>query len=211
MPIISTFTRFLAFRQSLAWTATLLAELFPDARNSVRAAKAFADRLVRSGLLNNSIMDVIPARIGDRPLATSFDSQRSDFYRLAYQLELRFSKPSVPTRVYWASQKFAERYGSWAGCQSYPCPQKISHDLLVSQAWLKYLKADPHMASELWVPERRLQSEVRCGDRTGSIPDALIVGGTRPLAVEIGGHYPASWLQHHIERFESAGWAWELW
>lgn len=172
---------------------------------------SFLARKVQKGLLNCGTLDAIAAEIGAGPLATSSGHQRPDCEQLAYQLELRFSKASKPTRVYWPSLEFAREYGSWTGSEDYACPHKVSHDLLISQVWLRLLAKNREQAVHNWIPERQLQFESRHSAGHGPIPDALIIGGDKPLAIEIGGNYPASWIAHHVSRFEAAGWDWQIW
>ena len=203
--------RMLAFLQSFAWTNCLLAELFPGTANPSRAAASFAQRLLRRGLLKCGIFDVQAAVIGKQSLWSSTNPQPPNIDALAYALEQRFAGASKPTRVYWPSNEFGKRYGTWAGAESYPCQHKLSHDVLTTAVWLHFLKHSPAAALVQWVPERWLQSASRRGDWRGPIPDALIQDGKCTTAIEIGGNYPAAWIRHHIERFEAAGWAWQLW
>jgi len=209
--LVSSALRMQAFTQTFAWTNPLLAELFSDTVNPSRAARAFAQRLLRKRLLRSGTFELQSACIGEQPLWSSAIERKPDCDALAYALERRFSGASKPTRVYWPSREFAKRYGTWTGAESYSCPHKLSHDVLITAVWLRLWKQNPDTAISRWVSERRLQYEARCGDRRGPIPDALVTDGNSVTAIEIGGNYPAAWIRHHINRFEAAGWAWQLW
>lgn len=203
--------RNVAFQQSSVWTAELFAALLGSASDPVRAARQQLRRLADDGLLCWGDFDVVPCRLGSDPLWTSECSSLPDFDALAYALEQRFEPPCRRTRVYWPSVAFGKRFGSWTGFDRYPCPHKVSHDVLISAVWLRYWQVSPATATQRWMSERRLQWLARTNSQTGPIPDALIIGSERPKAIEIGGNYPASWLRHHVERFEKCGWDWEIW
>ena len=203
--------RMRAFVQCFAWTTGLLANLFSESANPSRAADAFANRLVRKGQLKSQVFEVQEVAINERPLCCSGLECEPDYDALAYSLERRFSGSSKPTRVFWPSLQFSRRYGRWTGADSYSCSHKLSHDVLITAVWLHFLKNSPAVALDHWVPERWLQSERRRGVWLGPIPDALIKDGEQLTAIEIGGNYPATWIRHHVERFQAAGWAWQLW
>jgi len=200
-----------AFAQCFAWTDEYLQSLFRRAANPRRAAAAYASRKIADGLLHCGQFDVQQIVVGSEPLAASGSEPAADADRLAYLLEKRFSGASKSTRVYWPSPRFGRFYGSWVGADSYPSPHKLSHDLLVTSVWLRMLEHSPRLALNDWTPERWLQREHRQGRWKQPIPDALVANGGRVTAIEIGGNYPAAWIRHHIQRFEAAGWAWQLW
>ncbi len=196
--------------QSFAWTENTFAEFFGGATQPRRAARAWAARLERQGMLHSSLIDCQEIAIGDKPLCASW-MRDCDMDRVAYALERRFRGSSRPIRVFWPSEEFAKRHGSWTGAENYPCPHKASHDLLITRVWLELLKTRPRTALTCWTSERALVWSRKIDSRRGPTPDALITAGERVTAIEIGGAYPAAWLRHHIERFESQSWAWEIW
>lgn len=187
-----------------------MTQLMAPAAVSYRATRMRAERLIQQGLLCTAVLDCQQITLGDEPLMRSTD-ERFDVHRAAYQLEQRFAGASRPVRIYWPSRMFAGRYGSWTGSDQYPCPQKISHDLIVTEVWLKYLRLQPTLALFHWQSERFLVSNAGSMGEVISIPDAAICVGDCFKAIEIGGNYPASWIQHHIDRFQQAGWDWEIW
>ncbi|MDZ4780709.1 MAG: hypothetical protein SGJ19_10685 [Planctomycetia bacterium] len=200
-----------AFVQCFTWSIEHMAALHGEARNPFRAARAFAHRMERKNFLHSDLIDCQRVEIGERPLCTS-QCSTCDIDRIAYQLERRFSGNSKPTRIFWPSTEFARRFGTWTGSDCYPCPHKVSHDLIVTSVWLGLLKAAPEVACNAWTSERLLMASAATSARRGPMPDAAICDeGKVHIAIEIGGNYPASWLRHHIERFEQAGWDWEIW
>ena len=203
--------RIAAFRNSFAWPAERFAELLHYCSDPVRAARQYLRRQCELGMLCCGEFDVVPCDVGDGPLWSSDEATPPNYDALAYALEKRFSRASRSTRVYWPSSEFAKRYGSWTGCDHYPSPHKISHDVLISSVWLRYLRRDANIATSCWISERRLQWMARKERTTGPIPDALIVGGNKPRATEIAGNYGAAWLQHHIDGFTASGWISEIW
>jgi hypothetical protein len=192
------------------WTAWQMSQLINAGAPGVRAARMRAERLVQKGLLCTAVLDSQQITLDDEPLMRSTD-ERFDVHRAAYQLEQRFAGASRPVRIYWPSRMFAGRYGSWTGSDRYPCPHKISHDLIVTDVWLKYLRFQPTLALLHWQSERFLISTAASMEKVISLPDAAICVGDCFKAIEIGGNYPASWIQHHIDRFQQSGWAWEIW
>lgn len=202
--------RQLALVQCFGWSIEHFAELHSEARNPRRAARAFASRMELGRLLKSELIDCQRVQIGDQPLCSSTNLRDVD--EVAYQLEQRFSGASKPTRIYWPSAEFAKRFGTWTGADRYPCPHKASHDLIVTSVWLRLLRADPKAALTAWVSERYLAAFSECSSNGGSMPDAAICDQDNVIiAIEIGGNYPASWLRHHITRFEQAGWEWQVW
>jgi len=196
--------------QSFAWTTNLMASFFAGSGNPKRAAAAFAARYERQGLLRSALIDCQCVDAGDEPLCASWmEEQNVD--RVAYALERRFAAKSKPTRIFWPSENFAAMHGSWTGAASYPCPHKVSHDLIVTSVWLRLLCRSPKVALEQWISEREYGWLMDLALRNGPRPDAQIVDGDLVTAIEIGGNYPAAWLRHHIGRFEAQGWAWEIW
>lgn len=200
-----------AFVQCFPWTDSLLAGLFRETAHPIKAAAAFARRQVEQGWLETGVFELQPVCLEAQPLWSSALPQAPNCAALAYRLERRFLPASKPTRIYWPGLRFAKQYGSWTGARTYPCPQKLSHDVLITAVWLQLLEQSPAVAVQQWVPERYLQWLHRRGEWLGPIPDALLVNGQHLTAIEVGGKYSSAWLRHHIERFDAAGWAWQLW
>ena len=178
----------------------------------LRAAAAWADRQVEAGLLGDRAGGCDPNAAVERPLHVQFHGEREpDFDRLAYRLEQRWSTAPKPVWVYWPSVAFGRLHGIWAGASELDSPHKVSHDLLCSAVWRHYWETAPDQAVGRWVPERKLWHTARRDGRRGPIPDALLTSDRRPMAIEVGGSYPADWLRHHARRFALAGWNWVLW
>lgn len=201
-----------AFVQSPRWDARLFQGLFPGCRAPLRAAQAWLQRREREQLLCSAVVDASLIAIPQQPLYEHrLGDPLPDFDALAYALELRWAVAPQPTRIYWPSGHFARRHGSWAGSDQLASPHKAGHDLLCSAVWLKYFAEDPVAALECWVPERRIEQIRGQTGCPGPVPDALLHTPAGPVAIEIGGHYPARWLRHHAARFERARWSWILW
>lgn len=165
---------------NLAWTRRLLTHFFPQSANPESAAAAFARRYEDCGLLHSALIDCQEATIGNGPLCASWMEQY-DVDGVAYALEQRFSGESKPTRIYWPSETFARRFGSWTGAACYPCPHKVSHDLLVTEVWLRFLKTRPQVALTAWTSERELQWTRNGQASRGPTPDALITESNSTL------------------------------
>jgi len=202
-----------AFCASRCWTAEQLgAGFFRHCRQPTRAATAFLRRGIQNGWYASAAVDCCPPDPLSEPLYVGHPFQEPESYhRLAYIAERRRSVPSTPQRVYWATPKFSQRYGSWAGEDQLSRPELASHDLLLSAVWLVYLREHPEIALRHWKSEQRLQQEHRLRKRLPSIPDALIVTPKRSTAVEVLGRYPAEWIAHHCRRFRQAGWHVAIW
>jgi hypothetical protein len=200
-----------ALVQCFTWTDSLWAAFFRETTHPVRSAAAFAGRQVEQGWLETGVFELQEVRLEEQPLWTSSKTQAPDCDALAYRLERRFSPASKPTRIYWPGLRFAKQYGTWTGAHTYPCPHKLSHDVLITAVWLKLLELSPVAAVQQWVPERYLQWLHRRGEWLGPIPDGLLVDGQQLTAIEVGGKYSAAWIRHHLERFTAAGWNWQLW
>ena len=202
-----------AFQASFVWSAELLGRLF-HIRNPTRAATAWLTNYERQRYFSSMSLEV--SIIGP-PDKTIFSCEPGeplpDKHKLAYQLERRWTDaPPKRTRIYWPTTQFAECYGGrWLGSRNAPATHKVSHDLLVSAVWLRYFAMSPDVATEAWIPERELEYLHRSGERKGPIPDALIQANERPIAVEIGGQYPANCLLSKLKQCVAAGYRWELW
>ncbi len=200
-----------ALTQSHLWTPPLLSPWFSTTRDPHRAAEAFLKRQVARGLMATIVADAVLVELPDQPLATSLDS-RLDADALAYRLNQRWMQPANPIRVYWPTTAFARMFGSWTGTDSATCFHKIGHDLLVTAVTLFYLRTLPAESfGQAWTSEPKLQFDAKSGRWAGPLPDALKCDEHGMTAVEIGGHYPADWIRHHVRRFERAGWSWEIW
>ena len=207
-----------AFCSSAIWTGAQIAYFFRHCRDPRRSAAAWLTRRVKDGLLKTVVVDTYRVPQLSRPLHIHRPGwPKPDFHKLAYELELRWSVNSIPTRVYFPSRVFGRVHGTWTGCNLVPEPNKAAHNLLVSSVWLIYLKQNPDLALYHWTADRRLQFEHRRGRHSGPIPDGLIRTERRTTAIEVGGRYPEATIRRHAERVGRArsetgrAWHWVLW
>jgi hypothetical protein len=200
-----------AFERVPDWTALLLGPFFRQSRKPCVSATAYARRRVRSGELLSARLDAVPIPHVSGPLATSRETPNPNFERLSYFALQRLSSPARPTTVYWPSSQFARTHGSWTGSDALPNPLQISHSLLCTAVWLHLLTETPDIALDAWTSERQLQFHARREGRGGPIPDALVERDAKTIAIEILGKYPANWIEHHVDQFETHFDAWELW
>lgn len=200
-----------AFERSAEWSAGLLSPFFGHCDSPRTAATKHLQRQVRAGWLRAAKLDVAAIPFVDGSLATSDDSTPPDYERLSYFALQRLSSSPQPTTVYWPSAAFARLHGRWTGSDRAPNPLQISHSLLCSTVWLRHLQLSPELALRDWISEREIHFRARQQGSTGPIPDALIERDGRTTAIEVLGKYPANWIRHHVEQFETTFDAWELW
>ena len=202
-----------AFLASARWTPAQIGRgFFAHCKNPTRAAIAHLVREERRGLYASRIVDSCPVPTVAEPLYFGPPNRQPDDYgHLSYVAEQRRMVASIPQRIFWATSIFAGLYGTWAGHDELVRPELVSHDLLLSDVWLRYLERDARTATENWKSEQQLQWEHRNGVRLPSIPDALITKPHRTTAIEVLGRYPASWIAHHCKRFRKANWHIAIW
>ena len=113
------------------------------------------------------------------------------FGSLSYQLRKRWTQAPEPTTVYVATDTAARYLGGFGGRLRRPL--QATHDLHVSQLYLRLLKQDPERAA-LWVSEEHFAAE----RRREKLPDAVLrdAAGQIRMVIEFGGAYDT----HHVKR-----------
>ena len=207
-----------AFQSSAVWNAKQIAGFFEHCKDPLRSSREYLRRRKRDGLIDSAVVDTYPTPELEKPLHIHRPGRPApDFDKLAYVLEKRWSIPSEPTTLYFATKRFSRVYGgSWVGCDQIPEPLKAGHNQLVSSVVLHYFKHRPELMLRSWVSEQKLQLDYRRGRHICPIPDGLIVTESKTVAVEVGGRYSAKKLRRHHERFcnarsESGPWHYALW
>ena len=135
------------------------------------------------------------------------ENEPDDYPGLENQLRERWKHPPKTTPVVYATKAAVNAYGGYqAGYLKHP--YEATHDLHVSELYLRVLRDEPTVA-RFWRSEEELPRP-----RTGDFhPDAAIVDpdGTVRLVIEFAGRYSADRLQH-IHRFcEKRGYPYVLW
>ena len=138
--------------------------------------------------------------------------EKPDYDKLSYQLQSRWtSRPgSTEARsvtVYFASHRAAHLLGGEA-VGRIKNPGQVTHDLHLTELYLKFLREAPLLASawageELIAPSRVHQK----------LPDAMLLDSKRipRLVVEFGGAYPPDRVKAFHEDCEMRGLPYEIW
>lgn len=168
------------------------------------------DQLIANQLIARCEATVIRMQ----PLASSLakwrpTQQSPDLGKLAWTLSVRWQEPPIPTSVYFALPRLAQRYG---GRRKGTIPRsfQISHDLAVTEMFLAIRRHRSELA-HLWVDEDRL-APFRRGEK---LPDAVIAdypGAPPRLVLEFGsGNYGADRLRAFHDDCEMRGLPYEIW
>lgn len=203
-----------AFCASQVWWVGQLAAFFGHCKSPLQAAARHANRLCRKGVLNGGKFDIVCPPDVDGLLASSGDMVLPNFEQISYLRLKQLSLSSQRTTIYWPSAAFGRAHALWAGTDSIPNPQQMSHGLLCTSVWLHFLSVSPGLALEHWTSEQEIKSVRGAEDALGPIPDAIVERepGSK-TAIEVVGKYPANWIQHHVDQFERSDefQGWELW
>ena len=165
-------------------------------------------QLIRLGLLGQARALVRPIL----PLAAPIyswqpDAQAPNYSALAWQLEKRWRAPLESTRIYFAGARAVRIFGGWADGELNNLPQ-LSHDLHVSEIYLRFLTASPDRAA-LWTAGEQLKAESK---KFVKVPDAILCDGDVPLlAVDFGGVYGPDKLEAFHLNMRDRDLPYEMW
>lgn len=128
------------------------------------------------------------------------------FGALSYRLKKRWNEAPHPTPVYIASPVAARYFGGFGG--KLRRPLQATHDLHVSQVYLRLLIQDPDQAA-LWVSEERFAPE----RRREKLPDAVLrdPSGRLLRVIEFGGSYDAAHVARVHQDCVTRALPYELW
>jgi len=135
-----------------------------------------------------------------------------DYEKLSYQLQSRWTSQSGSTEpravtVYFASHRAAHVLGGHA-VGRIKNPSQVTHDLHLSELYLKILREDPNLA-KAWAGE-----EVIAPTRVHQkLPDAILLDskGLPRLVMEFGGAYPPDRVKAFHEDCEMRGLPYDMW
>jgi hypothetical protein len=164
-------------------------------------------RLVTSGLLHRTVVNVHPRLSIESPLAAWHPGKKTpSASRIASKIRNRWRATAEPTTVYWASKKAANLYGSAAGDLS-PLLHR-DHDLLLAEVYVYYRRNRPKLAMR-WFGEGVLP---KAGFRVKD-PDAFLFAddGRPELVIESAGRYGRSQVEAFHEHCVEYDLAYELW
>ncbi len=122
------------------------------------------------------------------------------------RLRSRWNQPGVPTKVYVATKKAANLFGSTGG--GLPELNHRDHDMLLADAFSVYLRKSPSLASQ-WLGEHLLP---KAGFRIKD-PDAFLVAenGVPYQIIESGGSYSIGQIAGLIQYARARSLVLELW
>ena len=165
-------------------------------------------RLTRLGLLGQARALARPIM----PLASPIYSWQPDdaepnYSALAWRLEKRWRAPLESTRIYFAGPRAIRIFGGWADGELNNLPQ-LSHDLHVSEIYLRLLTTDPDRAG-LWTAGEQLKAT---GARFTKVPDAILCDGEEHLlAIDFGGVYGPQKLEAFHRNMHERELPYEMW
>ena len=135
-----------------------------------------------------------------------------DFECISHELRKRWTRTTFPMTVYIASPKTAVLlYGrDWR-----PLPRAIewSHDLQLTQIYLKYRRDFPELATR-WIGEDAAKQVLPKPDKHEAVVDAIVLSeGFDPIGgVEAGGQYSASRCAKLVSDIRTKDYRWfEIW
>lgn len=176
---------------------------------SSHSAQTRLGRLMHRGLLRERKAAAI--NIGERllPLAVWSPGELTpDLGALSWSLKKRWSEPTQPTTVYFATAHCARLF---AGVRLGRVPRAfhVSHDLGVAEMFLAIRRRRPH-AVPLWIDEDRL-APFRRGEK---LPDAILATALNAppiIVLEWGGLYDKKRLLAFHRDCEERGVSYEIW
>jgi hypothetical protein len=130
-----------------------------------------------------------------------------DYGQLSYKLQSRWTAEPRRTTVYLASRRAANIFGGKVPGRI-KNPSQVTHDLHLSELYLKILKEEPKLA-QAWSGEDVIApTRVR-----QKLPDAILFDakGQPRLVMEFGGAYPADRVQAFHEDCRARALPYEIW
>lgn len=180
---------------------------WPEASSSAPAARRRLCELQEAKLLRQVRLNARPLLPLEAPLfAWAPGESDPDPDALAYQFQSRWCEPPRTTTVLVATSKTRAQYG--AGSRGRVNGSSLTHDLHVTELYLRLLRTDPEAASA-WVGEdMRPKAGFRLKD-----PDAVLEfpDGRPPRIVEFAGAYDARHVRDFHEDCRRRRRVYELW
>lgn len=169
-------------------------------QNPERTAETHLARLEANGLVERHSVDAEPLLPLPAPILTwQTNSATPDFRGIARALITRWREPSGPTKIYVATKRAANLFGSYGG--GLKDRLSATHDLHLGQVYLFYLHHHPADAQD-W----RGEDVFRKAGFGIKDPDAFLVNpsGVFRKVIEFGGRYDhrrvAEFHSHCAER-----------
>jgi hypothetical protein len=113
-----------------------------------------------------------------------------NFGKVSYQLQTRWTKPSVMATVISATSQAANQFGGHGGRPSRDVER--THDIHLAAVFLRYRAQSPSLLQH-WVFEEQIRRER--GHTNEMLPDVMLRDPASPRAVEFGGSYPKAKLE----------------
>lgn len=179
-------------------------------RGDHRAARSRLRELERAGwvrsldLLAHPILELV------EPAASWSPSRPAPiFTELAHRLGSRWKLPPRVHRAVVATTEAGVRLAGHGG--RVPRPAEASHDIHLTEVYLRLLRADPDLA-KTWLSEEELYSQGY--GRGTNLPDAMVLApgnGAVPTVIEFGGAYRASKLEQFHRFCQRRSLPYEVW
>ncbi len=172
-----------------------------------QAANRGLTKLVNDGLLETTYVNAEVLKLGSRPLCSwkpGIDDP--DFERLSDAARTRWSNLTQPHRVFYASRRCANLFGSSA--TGLPPQIQRDHDLLLAQVYLFYRQSRPQLA-ERWIGEDTLDKAGYCQKD----PDAFLIDdeGIPIRVIESSGRYGVKQVESFHDYCAQYDLSYELW
>lgn len=165
-------------------------------------------RLIRLGLLGQTRALARPVMPLEAPIYSwQPDAPEPNYSALAWRLEKRWRSPLESTRIYFAGPRAIRIFGGWADGELNNLPQ-LSHDLHVSEIYLRFLTADPDRAA-LWTAGERIKATAA---KFTKVPDAILCDHDEHLlAIDFGGVYGPQKLEAFHRNMLERELPYEMW
>jgi len=164
-------------------------------------------QLARAGWIRLRVVNAHPPFPAMRPLFVWKPGKKEpEPERLSRLARERWSKPSRPTEICFATREAASLFGSTAG--RLHTLEQLDHDLLLAAVYVHYRQHHPRLAA-LWIGEHILP---KAGYRIKD-PDAFLreKNGTIRRVIESAGRYSSNRIESFHEHCEDLGLPYELW
>ena len=167
------------------------------------------DRVTAATLMSCHLVNVHPplnpiSPVYSRPLDGPIPDYKT-LKEISQALRSRWSKNSVPTRIYVPTKKTANLFGSTA--VGLPPLEHRDHDLLLTDVFFLYLRRSPAIAKN-WIGEH---IQPKAGHKVKD-PDAFLIRNGEPYRiVESGGSYSVGQLTSILQHAEERSLDLEIW
>lgn len=170
------------------------------------------DALVTAGVLGRHEVFSVPLLAHTEPVLSWRPGQAQptddDFGAAAYRLKTRWpDEPAGRWVVYTATRQLANRIGGFEG--GIPYRDQVSHDLHVTELYLRLLRSEPE-AAHAWRGEELGKRDQAYAEK---LPDAVLVDAEgRPYqAIEFGGRYAKARVRAFCDHCFARRLGFDLW